>query len=1014
MMKNVLLFLLGITCLSHVDGQKAYFQQELKYTIDVTLNDIDHTLDGNISIQYKNNSPDALKQIYMHLWGNAYKNDQTAFGREQLEDGKRAFHFSKPEQRGYYKKIDFSVNGSKVNWITVKDNPDIVIISLSEPLLPGKSIEIKTPFLLKSSDVFSRSGHEKQNYAFTQWYPKPAVYDKDGWHPMAYLDQGEFYSEFGTFDVFITLPENYIIASTGTTDDAQELNRVQARLQLTKVVLGGEADTLKDPKSSDNTKRLHYRANEVHDFAWFASKEFYMVKDTAILQDGTQIPTYGYFPYKSRDTWTQSAFYTKRTLEFLSSNVGKYPWPHASAVAGGLKAGGGMEYPMVTVIQPGGSAESVDNVIEHEVGHNWFYGILASNERLNPWMDEGINTFYENRYMLQFYPKDTSNKKGLAIDEKLASNLFMKKHLDQAVGLSSEQFSAINYGLDVYQKTAKLFQILEGYLGKDRFDKAMQAYFMKWKMKHPQPADLRNVLESETGENLGWLFEDMIIKNDFADYEVEKEGDKLIIENETKVKAPTHVRLLMKDGTTKDQWIKGFEEDYTFPVNASLIKKATLDPDGTAMDRNHANNFYRSSGFPKYGRTLRVGLPRFVSDEKKTSVNLFPFINGNGSDGFMLGAGAAGDFIPGRNFRWYGFAGYGFRSKLPVGQLRLEQNWYTKSKKVERIAIGVFAKRFSFDNLDVPNSATGKELALSYAKIAPFITIEMNRWGNWRHQITYRQHILWKDNSFVTTDQKIDVNRFLITDKANANVNTLDYLTVNNHALHPMVVNVRLEQQTYNDFRDNYIKLSGDWSTRLYFDKKKSFDVRVFGGVFLANTNRQAGAVNSDFFARGSFAMASTGADDYLFEGPYLDRTYTNSGIFSRQVDVSDGGFKFPMAALFGGFGYSNSGLAAINIKTSLPIDLPANFPIKIYADLGYFDDQQPINQPVSTADQFIFDSGFMIEFGRIVSVHFPVFQSKNLQEQLKSSVGSNYLNRITWRITLPSTHTVDLVKSLM
>jgi hypothetical protein len=151
-----------------------------------------------------------------------------------------------------------------------------------------------------------------------------------------------------------------------------------------------------------------------------------------------------------------------------------------------------------------------------------------------------------------------------------------------------------------------------------------------------------------------------------------------------------------------------------------------------------------------------------------------------------------------------------------------------------------------------------------------------------------------------------------------------------------------------------------------------------------------------------------------LFEGPYLDRTYVNKGIFSRQIDVSDGGFKYPMAALFGGFGYSNSGLAAINLKTSLPIDLPANFPLKIYADLGYFDNQQPINQPVTTADQIIFDSGFMIEFGRMVSVHFPVFQSKNLQDQLKSSVGSNYLNRITWRITLPSTHTVDLVKSFM
>src|SRR6218665_2433604 len=192
-----------------------YWQQKVDITIDATLNDFMNTLAGNIKMVYSNHSPDTLHFIWIHVWPNAYKNDRTAFSDQLLENGSTKFYFSSEENRGYINRLAFKVNDVSAEAEDHPQHQDIVKLLLPTPLAPGDSAHITTPFHVKLPYHFSRSGFVGQSFMITQWYPKPAVYDRKGWHEMPYLDQGEFYSEFGSFDVQVTVPVSYKVAATG-------------------------------------------------------------------------------------------------------------------------------------------------------------------------------------------------------------------------------------------------------------------------------------------------------------------------------------------------------------------------------------------------------------------------------------------------------------------------------------------------------------------------------------------------------------------------------------------------------------------------------------------------------------------------------------------------------------------------------------------------------------------------------------------------------------------------------
>jgi Peptidase family M1 domain len=518
-----ILFLISLCCLSSVVcGQSSsYWQQQVNYKIDVTLHDADHTLDGFVKMDYHNNSPDTLHFIWIHLWQNAFKNDKTAFTDQDLENGSTDFYFSNADKRGYINRLDFKVNGEVAKTTDHPQHQDIIKLILPKPIAPNSSAKIETPFHVKLPYNFSRGGHIDKAYHITQWYPKPAVYDRKGWHPMPYLDQGEFYAEFGNFEVQITLPDNYVVAATGDLQNENEKQWLKNRNLFTrepkaKKQTQQKKKAIEEPAvpSSQKTKTLRYKQNNVLDFAWFADKTYSVKTDTLKLSSGKIITANVFYYSENKEIWQNSIAMIKRAIITKSQWLGEYPYSVVSVVDGGN--GGGMEYPTITLLEDGGSEKMLDFVINHEVGHNWFQAILGTNERTHPWMDEGMNTYYDNRYSLQQYGNtnlEIIETKSAFIKNRLPDDIQqtllqtvigVKK--DQPIETTSEKFNAFNYNMVAYVKTGDWMKLLEDELGKEVFDKAMQEYYKRWQFKHPYPEDFKKVMEEVSGKNMDAVF----------------------------------------------------------------------------------------------------------------------------------------------------------------------------------------------------------------------------------------------------------------------------------------------------------------------------------------------------------------------------------------------------------------------------------------------------------------------------------------------------------------------------
>lgn len=457
-----------------------YWQQEVNYKIGVKLDDKTNSLDAVETIVYKNNSNDSLKFLWIHLWPNAYKNDKTAFSEQQLKNGNTDFYFSKENARGYIDGLSFTINNQLLKVEAHPTHLDIIKLIIPEGLAPNKTIEIKTPFHIKLPEIFSRSGYLKNSYQIAQWFPKLAVYDNTGWHPMPYLEQGEFYADFGSYDVSITAPSKYTIAATGYL-----------------------VNEIKD----DSTNTYQYIENNIHDFAWFADENFKKTTDSAVI--GSSKIVFEYYSLSDKIAPAKAIEFMKRSVEEKSKALGTYPYKTIKVVEDVTKKQAGMEYPTITVLYSN-SEKDLDMVIHHEVGHNWFQGMIATNERDAPWMDEGMNAYYDKLYENKYYG---SEKTETGLSKKLSFDdyTFLIKTLeatnsDQPISTTSADFNNNNYGLIAYEKAAIWLSQLSIAMGKENFDKAMRQYFEEWKFKHPSRKDFEKIMADNSSQDLTAIF----------------------------------------------------------------------------------------------------------------------------------------------------------------------------------------------------------------------------------------------------------------------------------------------------------------------------------------------------------------------------------------------------------------------------------------------------------------------------------------------------------------------------
>lgn len=958
-MKKLCLLILIAVAASPAISQAPYWQQEVHYTIDVSLNDQEHTLEGFLKLRYINHSPDTLRFIWFHLWPNAFKNDRTAFSEQALENGKTDFYFSPREKRGYINRLDFRVAN---NTVKTEDHPqhiDIIKVILPAPLPPNQETEITTPFHVQLPANFSRGGHTKHSYQITQWYPKPAVYDRNGWHPMPYLDQGEFYSEFGSFDVRISVPDQYVVAATGELQNEAEKewlkNRETAnvkrqteasdRLRLKAAATGYKKTVTRKPpatrkptataktskgkpgsskivaakktveRPAQTFKTLQYKQDKIHDFAWFADSNFIVKQDTIKLASGRVVQAMSFYHSANSEGWKNSVQYVKDAVHFRSNLIGEYPYNVVSVVEAKMGFEGGMEYPTITSLSPGMDAKQLDGTIEHEVGHNWFYGILASNEREHPWLDEGVNSYYDGRYKELKYAKSTLvpwvQRKLPDNGSELVIDALAKIKKDQPITTHSADFTFLNYAVMSYSKTAVLLQHLEAAMGRERFDSCMKAYYQQWQFKHPSPQDFKQHFTVGDGKAVQAFFDS----------------------------------LQQKGGINQDARFKKLRPAFMFSLN---------DYDSV------------------------------------THINWMPVAGYNVYDKLMIGLALHNYTMPAHKLQFFLAPMYATGSKEVVGLGRIGYTW-RPNNVFDKIDLSVSGARFSTrEGID----SNGNKVYAGFHKIAPALRFTFNnnnprssieKWLEWRSFLIWENNFRYvlnsEDGEFYPTKGKT-THRYL---------NQLSFNITDYRALYPYDLQLQVQQG------EGFYRASATGHYFFNYANSGGLQMRVFAAKF-GYIGEKTALKQARLSIYQPKLTAVRGYEDYTYSNYFIGRNEPD-GFSSQQIMMRDGGLKLRTDLFQGLQGRSDNWIASMNLNTTLPKGLfPIPLPIKIFLDAGTYADAWKKDAATS---RFLYVAGLQLTlFKDLVHVYAPVLYSREFRDNLKTVPEENtFFKKISFSI---------------
>jgi hypothetical protein len=601
------------------------WQQWIDYKINVDLDVETNILNGKEIIKYYNNSPDTLKEIYCHLYWNAFKPGSYMNIKSINVNRDNGIRISllRPDEQGNVKVNDIKVNGINVR---AEEYGTILKIILNNPLYPKDSIEIYLDFISQVPKLTRRSGRDNNQgirYSMAQWYPKVCEYDFEGWHHDQYAGR-EFYGVWGNFDVMITLDANYVIGATGIVQNPEE---VKCGYEF------GRIDTTWIKKPSEVfpkgvTKTWHFKALNVHDFAWVADDKY--IHDIIFWKD---VIIHSFYIPSYRDQWRNVKYYAQDMLDFYSENYGMYPYRQFTIAQAG---DAGMEYPNITF-----NASGSPGLVGHEGGHQWFYGLVANNESREAWLDEGFITYITNRFLIEKFRSPTSfTPAGL-------SNILLppydlhgnyrnywqiaKLGIEEPVLTHSDYFEDdMIYSFETYAKGGMILPMIEYVIGDSVFNQMMKTYFEKWHFKHPHSQDFQRIAEKESGMELDWFFDEWLTTTKTCDYAINKLDGKWItedgkpkyqlrceLENKDKIIMPIDLMLMFKGGKKQKMIIPvewGFKKEentiilprwdwvnkkYSFTYSFDEeVMSAEIDPSLRLKDLNRLNN--TSGFFPKF------------------------------------------------------------------------------------------------------------------------------------------------------------------------------------------------------------------------------------------------------------------------------------------------------------------------------------------------------------------------------------------------------------------------------
>ncbi len=595
---------------------------------------------GFQALRYYNHSPDTLHRVFYHLFFNAFQPGSMMDKRSRtIEDPDRRvrdriFYYDDTEI-GYQRVKRLTMNGREQVFRT---EGTILEVPLDEPILPGEEVLFEMDFEAQVPLQTRRSGRDNREgirFSMSQWYPKMAAYDQDGWHPNPYVGR-EFYAPFGRFDVRITIDSSYIVAATGylqSKEEAGATGDVATANEATGAIGTGEAVEAAGATGEPITKTTwHYLTDTMHDFMWAADPDYHQT--TYQMENGPLLRFY----YQTDpldesepdadenkaavENWEKLPEYTARAFQFMNENYGVYPYDEYVVIQGG---DGGMEYTMGTLITGNRSLYSLVGVTVHELVHAWYEGVVANNETTDQWIDEGFTVYLSDIIMDYLFPEFAGN-----IFSKRQSGYLriVRDGIEEPMHIHSDHYDRNTaYGVASYTKGALYLQMLGYIIGEDALKRGLLRLFDEWAFRHPDGKDVLRVMERESGLVLDWFHEYWVSTTKTVDYAVEapnerSQGQTLVrLQRIGAMPMPVDLEVTFTDGTvehhyiplrimwgekpnetpettriTHDDWI-WVDPEYELIIDrpANEILRVEIDPSQRLVDINRENNLYEAA-----------------------------------------------------------------------------------------------------------------------------------------------------------------------------------------------------------------------------------------------------------------------------------------------------------------------------------------------------------------------------------------------------------------------------------
>ncbi len=593
----------------------SYWQQHVDYNMDVTVNVENFQYSGTQKLVYTNNSPDSLNKVFYHMYFNAFQpgsemdirlqNIKDPDGRMYVE-GKSRIAALSPSEIGYLKATSLKQDGRDINF-TLEGT--VLEVVLANPIPPGgKSnfdmvFEGQVPILIRRS---GRNSKEGVALSMSQWYPKLAEYDFEGWHADPYIAR-EFHGVWGDFDVKLTIDKDYVVGGSGYLQNPGEIGH------------GYETPGTKVKKPKGATLTWHFKAPMVHDFMWAADPGY--IHDKLQVENGPML----HFLYKDdpaiTENWKKMQTKAAEAMRFFSRNIGPYPYNQYSVIQGG---DGGMEYAMSTLITGGRKFGGLVGVMVHEMAHSWFQHILATNEAKHAWMDEGFTTFISDLCMNEIMVP----KKDHPFEHSYNSYFgLVQSGKEQPQGTHSDRYELNGaYGTSAYSKGAIFLSQLGYIIGQDKLLETLRKYYEDFKFKHPTPNDIKRTAEKISGMELDWYLTDWTQTTNTIDYGVKKvvaDGDKtkVVLERKGLMPMPIDVLVVTEDGSQETYYaplrmMRGEKDNpytainrtvlpdwpwayptYEFTIDRPVaqVKAVVIDPSRLMADVHPENNVWQTS-----------------------------------------------------------------------------------------------------------------------------------------------------------------------------------------------------------------------------------------------------------------------------------------------------------------------------------------------------------------------------------------------------------------------------------